>query len=125
MKSNNYECPVCHETFHTGVGYAEHKCGVYNGIFNDGDRDTAFTTKSSLVDLAKAEAGFDPVEKPEGYNQGKIECIDYIADKKMDAFEGNIVKYVTRHKFKNGKKDIEKAGKYIRMMLDRYEDLYG
>jgi len=33
--------------------------------------------------------------------------------------EGNIVKYVTRHKAKNGKEDLEKALYYLQMLIDR------
>ena len=117
MKSNrSYECPSCYQVFSTVVGYIHHSCPPQSDLAG-----LAMNVSFGIGDVPE----YDSVEKPEGYTQGKIECIDYIADKKLDLFEGNVVKYITRHKFKDGKRDIEKAGKYIRMMLERYEELYG
>ena len=39
---------------------------------------------------------------PDHYNEGEIEVWDFIADQKLDFFEGNIVKYICRWKTKNG-----------------------
>ena len=46
----------------------------------------------------------------------------YIRANNLDFFEGNIVKYVTRHKDKNGAEDIKKVIHYAEMIL---EDVYG
>ena len=53
---------------------------------------------------------------PEHYHT-KIEPITYIAANKLDFMEGNICKYVTRHKEKNGAEDIQKAIQYCRFIL--------
>ena len=39
---------------------------------------------------------------PRYYRIGKIEVIDFIIDKKFDYTEGNVIKYVSRYKYKNG-----------------------
>ena len=38
----------------------------------------------------------DNVNHPQHYNDGKIEVIDYIEDKKLDFHLGNAVKYISR-----------------------------
>lgn len=60
---------------------------------------------------------FDPVNRPEHYTRGTIECIDYIVDKKMDYLEGNVVKYITRYKDKNGVEDLKKAQFYLNRLI--------
>lgn len=47
------------------------------------------------------------------YDQDKIQPVDYINSNNLDFFEGNVVKYVTRHKNKNGIEDIKKAMHYL------------
>ncbi|MCS5550265.1 MAG: DUF3310 domain-containing protein [Gammaproteobacteria bacterium] len=55
---------------------------------------------------------FDAVN-PCHYKKGNIEVIDFILDQKMSYLEGNIIKYVSRYKFKNGIEDLEKARWYL------------
>ena len=61
----------------------------------------------------------DIVNHPKHYTSGGIECIDYINACKFDYLEGNIVKYVTRYKYKNGVTDLRKAEFYLRMLIER------
>jgi len=49
-----------------------------------------------------------------------IQPVDYIHANHLDFFEGNVIKYVTRHKYKNGPEDIRKAIHYLKMIL-KYE----
>lgn len=60
---------------------------------------------------------FDEIEKPVGYNQGEIEVLIFIDDQKLDFCEGNVVKYICRHKFKNGIKDLKKARTYLDRLI--------
>jgi len=53
---------------------------------------------------------------PEHYNKG-IEMWDYAYTHKLDFFEGNIVKYVTRWKTKNGIEDLKKAKQYLDKLI--------
>ena len=61
----------------------------------------------------------DIVNHPKHYTAGTIECIYYINSCKFDYLEGNIVKYVTRYKHKNGVEDLRKAEFYLRMLIER------
>lgn len=54
------------------------------------------------------------------YEQMKIEPVDYIMANNMNFLEGNVIKYVTRHRLKNGKQDIEKAIDYLKLII-KYE----
>lgn len=56
---------------------------------------------------------------PPNYTNCAIQPIDYIWANNLNFLEGNIVKYVTRHKAKNGKEDLEKALFYLQMLIDR------
>lgn len=64
----------------------------------------------------------DPVLHPSHYTQGNIETIDIIRDVTGEAFEGycvgNIIKYVSRYKHKNGLQDLEKARVYLGWLID-------
>ncbi len=64
----------------------------------------------------------DVVNHPKHYTAGGIECIDYINACKFDYLEGNIVKYVTRYRNKNGVEDLRKAEFYLRMLIERESD---
>ena len=62
-----------------------------------------------------------PTEKQIGgshYKDCPIQPIEYITANKLGFCEGNIVKYVTRHKSKNGRKDVEKALHYCELLLE-------
>ena len=64
---------------------------------------------------------YDPVEGPEHYNKG-IETIDYINSWDMSYMEGNVIKYVTRYKYKNGLEDLKKAEQYLKRLIKQEED---
>ena len=55
------------------------------------------------------------------YSRMQIQPIDYIVQNDIPYREANVIKYVTRHKFKNGKEDIDKAIHYLEMLLADYE----
>ena len=64
------------------------------------------------------------LEKQVGGNHYKdcsIQPIEYIEKNNLTFCEGNIVKYITRHRTKGeGRKDIEKVIHYAEMILDLY-----
>ena len=62
------------------------------------------------------------VNHPSHYNDGNIEVIDFIEDKKLGFCLGNAVKYISRagKKDKNKKaEDIEKAIWYLKRYLEK------
>ena len=58
------------------------------------------------------------------YKDCKIQPVEYIVGNDLTFLEGNIIKYVTRHRRKGeGKKDIEKVIHYAEMILEmEYKD---
>lgn len=52
---------------------------------------------------------------------GGIEPIDLINSLNLDFFEGNVVKYVCRHRAKNGLDDLRKAKQYLEWLIEREE----
>ena len=53
---------------------------------------------------------------PSYYKKG-IETTDYIVSHKLDFCSGNIIKYVTRHRHKNGLEDLLKAEWYLNRLI--------
>ena len=84
--------------------------------------------------MAKWELGklheFDPVEKPAHYNQGGVECIDYIKQvlgtKGFIAYcHGNMIKYQHRHAYKgNPTEDLDKAAWYLNKMREAMKEIH-
>ena len=60
----------------------------------------------------------DNINSPNHYNKGDIEVIDYILDQKFDYLEGNVIKYVSRHRNKGGIEDLRKAKWYLEKLIN-------
>ena len=58
---------------------------------------------------------------PNHYKQGNIETFEYILDQKMNYLEGNVVKYISRYKKKNGLEDLHKAKWYLERLIKEYK----
>jgi hypothetical protein len=56
------------------------------------------------------------------YRQGSIQPIEYIHANNLSFCEGNVVKYVTRWRHKDGLKDLEKAKHYIELLMELEDD---
>ena len=52
------------------------------------------------------------------YKDCVIQPADYIVKNNLDFLEGNVVKYITRHKTKNGIEDIRKVIHYAELILE-------
>jgi len=62
----------------------------------------------------------DPVNRPEHYTRG-VELTDYILSNSLGWCEGNVVKYVTRWRLKNGIQDLKKAQWYLNRLIREAE----
>ena len=73
--------------------------------------------KLEAIESKKLEEG----KPPRHYDTSciKIQPLEYIIKNKQDFLEGNIIKYVTRYKNKNGVEDLIKAKKYIDKLIER------
>ena len=54
---------------------------------------------------------------PNHYKRGNIEIIDFILDQNFNYLEGNIIKYISRYKDKNGLEDLKKAQWYLNRLI--------
>ena len=70
---------------------------------------------------ATEQVGRDTVNHPPHYNNGGMECIDYIRQQLGDEFssycQGNVIKYLHRWRYKNGIEDLRKAEWYLNAMI--------
>jgi hypothetical protein len=51
------------------------------------------------------------------YKLYKIQPIEFIQSNSIPFIEGNVIKYVMRHKYKNGIEDLKKAKHYIDLLI--------
>jgi hypothetical protein len=61
------------------------------------------------------------LDKQEGgnhYKEFRIQPARFIHANAIPFFEGNVIKYVCRHRSKNGKQDLLKAIHYLEMLID-------
>jgi len=59
---------------------------------------------------------------PSHYKQGNIEVIEFILDQNLNYMDGNVVKYITRYRHKNGLEDLKKARWYINKIIEEKEN---
>lgn len=61
------------------------------------------------------------VKAQDHYTQFVIQPAEFIAANDLDYFQGNVIKYVCRHKRKNGIQDLEKAQHYLEMLIEKFK----
>lgn len=66
------------------------------------------------------------VVHPKHYNTGKIEVIRIIEDQLTDEeyrgyIKGQVLKYITRERHKNGLEDLKKAAWYLNRLIKKLE----
>lgn len=63
-------------------------------------------------------SALDIQEGGDHYRKMKIQPIEFIHANELDFLQGNVVKYITRHKNKNGAADVRKALHYCQLILE-------
>ena len=53
------------------------------------------------------------------YQKYKIQPSKFVIENELLFPEGNVIKYICRHRFKNGKEDLLKAIHFIEMIIER------
>ena len=61
------------------------------------------------------------ITKQSHYTQYKIQPVEFIGENEMGYLEGNVIKYVSRYKMKNGIEDLQKARHYLDMLIRKLE----
>lgn len=74
--------------------------------------------EESLILDAKPDSALNKQEGGGHYKGLKIQPIEYIHANGLSYFQGNVVKYVSRYKDKNGVEDIKKAIHYLELILE-------
>lgn len=95
-------------------GYLE-SFGVY------GSNEEVFEWYFSLDNNPNTNEFRPSLSKQEGgthYMESEIQPIEYILANKLGFVEGNVIKYVTRYKSKNGVEDLKKAIHYLEMLIE-------
>jgi hypothetical protein len=69
----------------------------------------------------------DDINHPPHYNQGKIEVFDYIKDCLTEEefrgyIKGNIIKYISRERYKGKVEDLRKAEWYMKKYLQHHQE---
>ena len=97
--------PTCNECVHLAVNGGKEPCM------------SCMTATREYVNFSPKTA----LNKQEGgnhYKDNAIQPIVYIHANKLGFCEGNVVKYITRHKEKNGAEDIRKVIHYCELLLE-------
>ena len=63
----------------------------------------------------------DKINHPQHYTSHGIETIDVIESWNLNYHEGNIIKYLSRYKYKNGIEDLKKAKWYLERLIYNLE----
>jgi hypothetical protein len=56
------------------------------------------------------------------YKQMKIQPVEFICENNIPYCEANVIKYISRHKSKNGAQDVRKAIHYCELILKMQYD---
>jgi len=70
---------------------------------------------SATVNALKEQVGGDH------YSKLAIQPVTYINANGLSYLQGNVIKYVTRYKDKNGLQDLKKAKHYVEMLIELEE----
>lgn len=68
--------------------------------------------------LATSKSALDIQVAGNHYKDLAIQPVEYIHANGIGYFEGNVIKYVSRWRAKNGIKDLEKAKHYIELLIE-------
>lgn len=101
-------------------GMLECTLGLEIQHFTDVDPGNSLTVPSSVTQSAlNIQVGGGH------YKDMKIQPVEYIHANNLSFLEGNIVKYITRHKTKNKAQDIRKVIHYAQLILQlEYNEMY-
>jgi len=74
--------------------------------------------EEEIISKQKSPKATDKQVGGDHYKDCVIQPVDYILKNNLDFLEGNVVKYITRHKKKNGIEDIRKVIHYAELILE-------
>ena len=89
--------------------------------------DKKYANDSKIENAKTTKTKSDPVNSPTHYQTGLVETIDSIKnilghDKFQAYCTGNVIKYLSRYREKNGLEDLKKAETYISFIIKSYKE---
>ena len=79
-------------------------------------------TVNNMGKEGKEKSALDEQVGGDHYKKLGIQPIELIRDINANFFQGNVIKYITRYKYKNGIKDLEKAKHYLELIEELHPD---
>lgn len=80
----------------------------------------SFDEMAAIVDYLRSQqviSSLGNMQVGGSHYQTKIQPVEYIHANGLSFIEGNVVKYISRHKLKGGADDIKKAISYCKILL--------
>ena len=106
------------------------KCQNWNDIYDEANRNLNVNIDEppvmevrempSAINVKIKDSALDVQVGGNHYSSMKIQPIEFINQNEIPYMEANVIKYVTRHKSKNGKQDIDKAIHYLEMIKETH-----
>ena len=88
-------------------------------LFPDLSTDWTVEEEEAMQQMLSAtKSALDVQVAGNHYKDLAIQPVEYIHANNIGYFEGNVIKYVSRWKAKNGIKDLEKAKHYIELLIE-------
>ena len=97
----NYDCPVAMPD----LGYKDYSLDEYFASLNKQLDDEPISVRSKQIAGTHYQKGIQPW--------------DIISEWELDFWEGNVLKYLLRWKFKDGIQDLQKAKHYLEYLIER------
>jgi hypothetical protein len=116
----------CDNCFYTNHGVLNEPCTscVYDGGSKRYSNWVAIDVFKKIddvplqKDVALNKRALDIQVAGNHYKELAIQPVEYIHANNIGYFEGNVIKYVSRWRSKNGIKDLEKAKHYIDLLIE-------
>ena len=87
------------------------------------DWDKANKVKTTGLCPPSFNTPLDTQEGGDHYKNYVIQPLEYTLANNLNFCQGNVIKYITRYKDKNGAEDLRKARHYINILIEGYNKI--
>jgi len=92
--------------------------GGVSGMISSASTTEGYQSHDDMIRDSVKDTGSDRQVGGNHYKDCVIQPTEYIVKNKLDFLEGNVVKYITRHKTKGQEEDIRKVIHYAELILE-------
>lgn len=100
----------------------ESSCNRYDLRYSSScNHDNSMLTKACFNYASVKDIDESPLDSQIGgdhYKSMKIQPIEFTHKNNLNFCQGNVIKYITRYKNKNGKEDLEKVKHYVDLLIE-------